>query len=568
MPCSVRNTQIALFLAMWLLAGSAVAESLTISAQAPEQNATSALLFFEDPEGLLTFDDVRTAEIDALFASHGSDGPQIGFTPSAWWVKLTLSNPSASALRLYLRQDYPLIDELDVWVPNASGGFVRMQGGDRVRFSTRPVQHRNALFPIELAARSESTVYLRFASDGPINIGLSTHLDQTMIEKVSVSELGIGLYFGGFLVLVFYNMFIFAAVRDRTFIFYLLYLVSYGAYFAVHNGIAFQHLWPNSPWLANQSLLVLLAMTLFFGLMFSMKFLNIRERSAAYLRIGTALLGIIVVAFLSIFVLPYQMVIVALALLSLATTVLIIAMGLSSLFSGYRPARYFMLAWSALLIGVVVYMLKTFGLLPHNTFTHYGFQIGSLIEMTLLSVALSSRVNDMHNAIMQDPLTGVGNRRQLNELLDLEFERAQRTDAPLALIIGDIDNFKQINDTHGHSKGDEIIHKVATFFNDSVRKQDTVCRYGGEEFAIVMPNTNAFAAEVISKRLLEDIERSDFGGVPVTISAGLCSIPEHQFDDAKAFFDAADQALYDAKLSGRNRVMVYRPGEADSLKAS
>ncbi|MFK8031786.1 MAG: 7TM diverse intracellular signaling domain-containing protein [Gammaproteobacteria bacterium] len=541
------------------VSGTAVPQTLSVNPANPEVSATPALKFLEDTSTELTFGQVRNEPYAGQFRSYGDVPPQIGFSKSAWWVQITLANTTNEDQRLYLRQDYPLIDHLDFWAPDASNSYQKQIGGDRQTFGTRPIEHRNILLPVELKAESEKTVYLRFTSDGPINIGLSLHLEKAMIENVSNSELGIGLYFGGFLVLVIYNIFIFAAVRDRSFIFYLLYLVSYGLYFAVHNGLAFQHFWPNNPWLANQSLLVLLTTTLFFGLTFSMLFLNVKERSQRYYKLGNGLLLILGALFFAVFALPYKITILVLALLSLVTTVLIMSMGIASLLSGYRPARYFMLAWSALLLGVIVYMLKTFGLLPHNAMTHYGFQIGSLIEMTLLSVALSSKVNDIQKATRLDPLTGVGNRRRLDEVLQHEFDRSIRYNSPLALLIGDIDNFKVINDTHGHLKGDEVLRKMAKLMYDVVRKFDTVCRYGGEEFAIVMPNTDVEAAEQFSQRLLKEIESADFGGVKATLSAGLCSVPQYDFSSSKEFFDAADLALYRAKQNGRNQVIVYSP---------
>ncbi len=182
-----------------------------------------------------------------------------------------------------------------------------------------------------------------------------------------------------------------------------------------------------------------------------------------------------------------------------------------------------------------------------------------LIEMTLLSVALSSKVSDIRKAILLDPLTGVGNRRQMDELLQHEFDRATRYNSPLALLIADIDNFKAINDTHGQSKGDEILRKVAKQMYDSVRKLDTVCRYGGEEFAVIMPNTDTDAAETFSQRLLKEIEEGDFDGINVTVSAGLRSVAQYDFVTPNEFFDAADLALYRAKQNGRNQVVIYSP---------
>ena len=142
-------------------------------------------------------------------------------------------------------------------------------------------------------------------------------------------------------------------------------------------------------------------------------------------------------------------------------TVTILAMGVLGLVKGYRPARYFMIAWSVLLVGVLINMLKAFGVLPHNGLTQNGLQVGSLMEMVLLSLALASRVNEMQRQSRTDALTKLSNRRFFDERVAFEFERAQRNRLPISLLVADIDHFKQFNDRFGHTRGDEVLKTVA-----------------------------------------------------------------------------------------------------------
>jgi diguanylate cyclase (GGDEF)-like protein len=156
-----------------------------------------------------------------------------------------------------------------------------------------------------------------------------------------------------------------------------------------------------------------------------------------------------------------------------------------------------------------------------------------------------------------DVLTRMPNRRRLELDLDLEMARSQRYNRPLAFIMLDVDHFKDVNDTHGHQAGDEILSEFKTAFTAALRETDTAYRFGGEEFCVLLRETDAEAAAIVAERIRSGIEirfAGNLGSAMVTASLGVAAIPGDAVD-AKTLIAAADQALYAAKASGRNRVV-------------
>ncbi|MDP8297106.1 MAG: GGDEF domain-containing protein, partial [Candidatus Orphnella occulta] len=151
-----------------------------------------------------------------------------------------------------------------------------------------------------------------------------------------------------------------------------------------------------------------------------------------------------------------------------------------------------------------------------------------------------------------DGLTGVYNHRHFHEILDWQVDHIKRFPQAFSLIIIDIDDFKKYNDTHGHVEGDKVLHNTAQLFVMLTRDSDTVFRYGGEEFTILMPQTPNQQAQIVGQRLIEGVRKKS----PVTISMGLSTFP----DDAqikKELVARADKALYRAKRLGKDRLCVY-----------
>ncbi|ROR32048.1 diguanylate cyclase [Inmirania thermothiophila] len=161
---------------------------------------------------------------------------------------------------------------------------------------------------------------------------------------------------------------------------------------------------------------------------------------------------------------------------------------------------------------------------------------------------------ELRRASVTDPLTGLYNRRHLDETLAREYRRAERYELPLSVVMFDVDHFKRFNDEHGHEQGDRVLQAIAEVTRRAVRNTDIPCRYGGEEFLVILPSTPLDGAAHLAERLREEVERTPVDGLRVTISVGVAALPEHRGQGPDDLVEAADAALYRAKQAGRNRV--------------
>jgi len=218
------------------------------------------------------------------------------------------------------------------------------------------------------------------------------------------------------------------------------------------------------------------------------------------------------------------------------------------------PLFYVLFAMSAVLLGIGVYHLRVRQLKARE------------VELESIVQERTSQLREANNKLERlatlDGLTGVSNRRHFDEFLDQEWKRAIRYQAPVSLIMIDIDFFKMFNDTYGHQAGDECLKQVANVLQETVpRATDLVARYGGEEFSVVLTNTDTSASANMAEKLRSGVERLKIphkrskAGDHVTISLGVATGVPHKKSAPESLIAAADKALYQAKEEGRNQVI-------------
>lgn len=184
------------------------------------------------------------------------------------------------------------------------------------------------------------------------------------------------------------------------------------------------------------------------------------------------------------------------------------------------------------------------------------------------SLRTASLVEESRSLARRDALTGLFNRRAFSEALDVEITRCRRYGVPLSVLLLDIDHFKRINDTHGHQAGDAVLHEVGRAIAAAARRCDICARWGGEEFIIVLGQTEPAAALIAGERVRKEIEQLDVKtasgtAIPVTASVGVTSL--YLADSIESFLDRADKAMYIAKTSGRNRVCTSEETEGEPI---
>jgi diguanylate cyclase (GGDEF)-like protein len=353
----------------------------------------------EDAGGGLELEDVRKPAHAARFAPAKADPLNFGYTRSAWWLRFSLPGGAPPGEELLLEIAFPSIDRIEFYVPDAQpGGETRYWthiAGDAFPWNAREVRHRNHVFRFPAPA-GEHTYYVRAVSQGVLTMPLTLWRPGAFAEHERNAQLVLGLFYGLALALVLYNLMLLFAVRDRVYLYYVLYAAAFCTYLLSFDGLAFQYLWPQSVWAANHVLALALSLTLMFGAQFARTFLDARRIAPRADRIMRAVVG--AGALLAVFsatgwVLDYGGVLRAISVLGFGAAAVATYAAVRALVLGYRPARYFLLAWAALLAFIAFGALRNFTLVPTNFVTIYGLHIGFALDVLLLSFALGDRIN-------------------------------------------------------------------------------------------------------------------------------------------------------------------------------
>ena len=354
---------------------------------------------FEDSGGTAKLADVIGH--DELFKPLDKDTLNAGYSHSAFWIKLDLryqpQNPDTHRTWL-LELAYPPMDQIDLYTPDASGNYrLAARTGDSLPFDSRDIKENNYLFELNFIAGQPQTVYLRLASQGSIQAPITLWSAQAYLENQPVRIYILGLIYGVLLGMLVYNLFIYLSVRDTSYLYYIFYIASFGLYQLSVNGAAVQYFWPNNPWWANAATPFLIGSAAFFGCQFARTFLQTATHSR---KLDWALKALMAVGVLVMVLALSTSYAVSLRLatgLALAFIVTIFTAGIVAWARGLRVARYFVIAWSAFLLGGLINTLMVLGYLPNVFLTMYSSQIGAAIEVGLLSLALADRINAMRD---------------------------------------------------------------------------------------------------------------------------------------------------------------------------
>lgn len=354
---------------------------------------------YEDVAGTATITDVLAQAAAGQFKPHDKATLNAGYSRSAFWLKIDLhyrpNNPDARRTWL-LELAYPPLDHLDLYQPDEAGRYqLTQRTGDALPFASREIRQNNYLFDLDFAANEQKTLYLRLQSEGSIQAPMTLWSSTAYLEEQPVRLYVLGLIYGVLLGMLVYNLFIYLSVRDTSYLYYIFYIASFGLYQLSVNGAAVEYFWPDNPWWANASTPFFIGCAGLFGSQFARSFLQTARHSRWMDRLLLVLIayGALVVG-LSLMT-SYALALRLATALALIFTVVIFAAGIFAWWRGLRVARYFIIAWSAFLLGGIVNTLMVLGYLPNVFLTMYASQIGSAIEVALLSLALADRINAM-----------------------------------------------------------------------------------------------------------------------------------------------------------------------------
>ncbi|MBX2981625.1 MAG: sensor histidine kinase [Flavobacteriales bacterium] len=347
------------------------------------------LSVFEDPSGNMSAEDVVR---NGAFVISADDIPNFGTSGSAFWLMTEVYNASPSD-RVVLNIDYPEIDELDLYL-FTNGKLVSLVRGGQLRPRAARAQDSPAFsFNLPIAYGAYGTLYIKTKSSKLLQVPIFLQNEETAVRHKLSRNIFMGGYIGIMLVMVLYNLFVFISTRDRSYLFYVMYLLAVGLTQLSFTGYAAFYIWPGSAWIIKHSSTTFTVITMILATEFMQRFINVTNYDDKFLRIKSSIYVIAVFGAISSMlgasVLGYTLIQTTSSIM--ATYILFIAVKITR--AGHRPARYFLAAWSVFMTGVLVFVAKDWGLLPYNDITKYMMIIGSAVEVVLLSFGLADKIN-------------------------------------------------------------------------------------------------------------------------------------------------------------------------------
>ncbi|MDO6679407.1 diguanylate cyclase [Shewanella sp. 10N.286.51.B2] len=573
----------------------------------------------QDIEELASLTLLKNSQQDWRKLSRG-DMRKIGAKNT--WLSFSIFSPNDHLSRM-IALNNPLLDSMKLY-HLVNNKLVKVElMGDSYPFKQRPLQSNLFLYPFELQPNETHTFYLKIDNRGSLNFPLVLWSKNDYSHAIESQSLANGFQIGILIAIGLFSLFIALASGSFSYSYYSGYVLSLTLLVATIHGIAFQYLWPTLPVVQNLAIPILIPIALAFALMFTEKVMLLKYHNKPMLLVGRYLAVYCVLLSLVISFIDFKFSLYLLTFSVIAISCVLITVSLIQVIKGSKNARLYAIARIGLFIGAILSGLIYLGYLQWYMPAHTPMMIGLTFEVIVMAAVLAVRYNDERKAKLQmqkkaleqaqklqqnrdealkaeartnerleqmvaertlelevtlrelndanqklqqqsttDSLTGVKNRNAFDKRLTAEGRISRRQQTSLAILMVDIDKFKQINDQFGHLAGDLAIKVIATTISEFLKRPtDLVSRFGGEEFAIILPNTDSVGAMLLAERIRQAISNLsiDWDNNPISlfVSIGVSAAIIETNEQPTQLLEQADKALYQAKRSGRNQVCLF-----------
>ncbi len=335
--------------------------------------------------------DINSIQHQKNFITSKESVPDFGLLKVPVWLKVEVTNKSNSP-NLMLQFEQSFLQNIDFYYPD-HGKFSVNQSGEVYPFNTRMINYHKFVYNFTIPTDSTITYYFRVKSILKMRMPISLGRKDSIVDSDLAKNIWFGLFFGIILVMFFYNLFIYFVLRDPIYLYYVAYIIIVGLVQTTYEGYTFQYLWPNNGFVAIRSFFVLTVLVNISGLEFVRKFLNTKKFVPKLDRIAYGLYAIYIIDIIFIikgsFFTGYQII----QAFGGPMAIYILTVCITIAKRGYRPAKFFIIAWIPLIAGIIIWFMGDSDVLPYNTFTNYSMTIGASIEVILLSFALADKIN-------------------------------------------------------------------------------------------------------------------------------------------------------------------------------
>ncbi len=435
MPAAHFKPVVMLLMAFCMVLGQA-AHSQTLILDASQftespLKLTPFLSFLEDPAQKLQLEDVRTAEVSARFKadSRATDALSFGYTSSAYWIRLNLSNSSEQPLFRLLEINYSRLSHVDFYRLDDSGGVQQVHTGNVLPASSRAYRNRNYVFPVSLPPHASQTLYLRLQSAASIIVPARLWTPDAFQTYERDDYASQSWYFGIATAMVLFNLLLYFSLRDSIYLMYVTFVSLMALAMASQNGLTKEFLWPGAAAWSD------IAISICYGSSFAALILFMRRMLSVpqFIPHWDPYVKFFIAAnlvFLAGYFVDLPLFLRLSAILFFGSALLVFATSMYCTFKRQRSAYFFIAAFGMLLIGIIASILTYAGILPSNLYTMNSLQIGSGFEMLLLALALADRFNEIRRERARTQEEALKVQQRLVENLQLsERALAQSRDA-------------------------------------------------------------------------------------------------------------------------------------------
>jgi len=527
-----------------------------------------------------------------------------GYENDHFWFRFSIYNNTKEAKDMIVEITEQFHKTTDLYI--LSDPIIHKKSGLSVPLNEREVKTLTPAFLLHLSANEHKDIYIHVQSIYSVFGAIEVKTHKAFNNDIRTRTHIYIFYFGAMLGIALYNLFIFFYLRSRIYLYYIGYVFIFILWAAAYKGF----LLPYIDITTYNFLQITIPLFFLFLILFTQSILKTKRYFPLIHKTMNSFIFISAIALIWMLIEMHS----GFLFMNLISTIIIPLLFILSFWASYKNktiAKIYLIALSIFILGMSLISLLALGILPYSIQLSRAPIIASFFEIILFSFLLAYRINllnqksfaakralvkqqqseqarlfrevaektvalnqanrrlqeeletkkvleeQLKHQASTDSLTGIMNRRALMHVFDEEMKRATLSHSDLSCLIIDIDHFKKVNDSYGHHIGDKVIGIIADKMAQHTRTMDQIGRIGGEEFAIIMPNTDRGSAFQIADRLREYIAKDELAfddkTIQVTVSIGLTHRKKGE-TDAQTILQRADAALYEAKRNGRNRV--------------
>ncbi|HOO73410.1 MAG TPA: 7TM diverse intracellular signaling domain-containing protein [Spirochaetota bacterium] len=348
----------------------------------------------EDKEQKWDIRDIASdVNVSRMFVPNKEHNLNLGYSDSVYWIRFQVDFGNAPDRQWLLEAYYPLLDRVELYIPDGRGSYTLKKAGRLLPFAEREIKHRKIVFPLPAGPEAKKVFHVRVKTEEATVLSFNIISSREFYRLDHVQQFIFGLFYGIMLIMALYNLFLFFFVRDRSYLYYVLYIISVVFFLLIDNGFAYEYLWPDSPWWGQRSHVFFLGIATLFVTAFVRNFVDTKFYTPKLDKIFPFVTGfsssILFIAFFADYTTGH------IAAISWGTLCVIFWMTVAVLAwkRGSRSGGYFIIAWTLFLVFGIISSIQAVMHLTLTFFTLYGMQVGAALETVLLSLGLANRIN-------------------------------------------------------------------------------------------------------------------------------------------------------------------------------